>query len=276
MGILVAAQAIGSTNAAESVTASNCLQHIDAVIIRLELLAEANSNATVQASCLADKLVKAHSLRDLVQGLTLSLEEHRAGMDDEAVANDSSLILAACARVDRLAEAAAACQETENPKVRRHSPTRNSTTTEVRPPGRSQPVTLGSGLRDVTSCMKQAQFAALFAEILGIETGKNADAPSRELSKRTIEPLGGWNGDDCLTVDDLCVVVARALHLKVETPDDPYSYVQAVRNDGLPVDSAFPRRPQGVEPALLLEGEVRQFLAQGYAVRFPSGRKVNP
>jgi hypothetical protein len=96
------------------------------------------------------------------------------------------------------------------------------------------------------------------------------------LANLGVQPLDGWVADDCVTSDDLCVVVARALNLKVEKPDNPYSYVQAVRNDGLPVDSVLPRRTKESIPVVLLESEVRLFLARGYVARMPSSHRFQP
>jgi hypothetical protein len=278
-GAWMAVQASGSTNAVEpvvAVTVSNCLQHIDAMILRIELLHDANSNSTTRVRCIADKLTKARHVRELVQGLSASMEANQADVDAEGVANDAGLILAACSRIDKLVEDAIACKASAKPKGRRPTSMVGTSTNVVDPKVSPASGRLGVGGRDVTTCITQAKFAALLSAAMGIETGGAADGPSRELSRRAIEPLGGWNLGECLNVDDFCVVVARALNLRVEMPDDPYSYVQAVRHDGLPVDSVLPRRPRGVEPALLLEAEVRLFLARGYAVQFPSGRKANP
>ncbi|MEI6084151.1 MAG: hypothetical protein WCS70_07600 [Verrucomicrobiota bacterium] len=255
---------------------SNCMEYLDAAIERLETLAETFSNETVRAHCINDKLTKARSLDQLVHSLSASLEAHTEDEDQESVEHDRALIFAACARIDRLAEEAAACEDSATPKKRRHAPPVELAPVVPRPRVVRASAAPAAGQRDATTCLKQVKFAAMLADVLGVEINGSADAPSRELAKRNIEPFGGWAGDECLTVDDLCVVVARALNLKVEAPDDPYSYVQAVRNDGLPVDSVLPRRRKESEPAVLLEAEVRIFLARGYAARMPSGRRLQP
>jgi len=277
--VLATAQADGLTDAdvpAVTMTVSNCLEYIDTTIARLEALAETASNETARARCITDKLTKAHSLHELVHNLNDSLETHVTDDDEESAASNRTLILAACNRIDKLAEDAAACKDSIAPKPRRNSPPAGRATNPPQPRVVKSPAAPASAIRDETTCLKQVKFAAMLTEVMGVETGGNADSPSRELAKLAIEPLGGWIGDGCLTVDDLCVVVARALNLKVEKPEDPYSYVQAVRNDGLPVDSVLPRRRQEAEPALLLEAEVRSFLARGYAAHLPSGRRIQP
>jgi len=59
------------------------------------------------------------------------------------------------------------------------------------------------------------------------------------------------------------------LNLKVAAPTEPASYVQAIRDSGLPVEPLLRHR-------VLFEAEVRVFLAQGYAAPLPSSRRLQP
>ena len=97
-----------------------------------------------------------------------------------------------------------------------------------------------------------------------------------QLERLGIAPLTAWDAQDCASLDDLAVVVAQALHLEVEGPDDPRSYLEALRKHGLPVDSLLPERPVKDDPPLLLPAEVRRFFAQGLAAPLPGSEPLQP
>jgi hypothetical protein len=50
---------------------------------------------------------------------------------------------------------------------------------------------------------------------LGEDVVTTRQPPAEALAKLAIEPLGGWHTNDCTSLDDLCVAVARMLNLKV-------------------------------------------------------------
>ena len=96
------------------------------------------------------------------------------------------------------------------------------------------------------------------------------------LAKLAIEPLGGWHSGECVTVDDVYVACARAMKLKVKDPDDPLSYGQALRDEGLGVDTLLPERDPKLDPPFVVDSEVRAFLTSGYAAPLPGSKRVTP
>ncbi|MCG3148090.1 MAG: hypothetical protein PCFJNLEI_01532 [Verrucomicrobiae bacterium] len=282
-GIFWAAVALGQVDEAKTTAAlpsaasvSNCLVYLDNALAELETLAASAAPQSPAAICLTDKLNKARSLRELAASLVESVEQHEADEDLESADDDRSLVLAACARVDKIKLDARDCAKAGHAKKKRRNEPPVLTAVPGQPTVATNPVTPASILRDATTCLKQAEFAELLVGALGFGAGRGGELPIPNLTNRQIEPLKGWQAEDCLTVDDLCVVVARALKLVVTDDQDPYSYVLAVRQAGLPVDSVLPRRRRESVPALVLESEARLFLARGYAARLPSSRRVQP
>jgi hypothetical protein len=133
-------------------------------------------------------------------------------------------------------------------------------------------------IRNELTCLHQDRLAGMLivAMELRVADSKSPNANSAALAKLAIEPLDGWQPNECATLDDLCVVVARALNLKVERPDDPVSYAQALRDEGLPVDTLLPARIADAPPPLLLESEARAFFVTGYAAPLPSSKRLLP
>ena len=102
--------------------------------------------------------------------------------------------------------------------------------------------------------------------------GSATTTPVQMLTQQGIVPPAGWRAEACVTLGDFCAVVAQLLKLKVAEPVDPAHCIEAVRNDGLPVDAFAAHEPR----AVLHEAEVRAFLARGYAVVLPSSRLIQP
>ena len=96
------------------------------------------------------------------------------------------------------------------------------------------------------------------------------------LAKLAVEPLGGWQAGKCATVDNVYVACARAMRLKVKDQNDPLSYGEALREEGLGVDTLLPERDPKLDPPFVLDSEVRAFLTSGYAAPLPSARRVTP
>lgn len=132
--------------------------------------------------------------------------------------------------------------------------------------------------RDDSRCLSQDQLARLLARAMQVQIDDVA-APEEwfaKLAELTVEPLGGWRAGKCATVDDVCVTAARAMRLKVADPDQPESYVQALRNEGLAVDTLLPERPPEGPSPYVVESEVRAFFASGYAAPLPSAQRIDP
>jgi len=62
----------------------------------------------------------------------------------------------------------------------------------------------------------------------------------------------------------------------VKDPQDPLSYGQALREEGLGVGTLLPERDPQLDPPYVLDSEVRAFLTTGYAAPLPSSRRVAP
>jgi len=262
--LLATALAPGQTN--DPAATARCLARMEAFLEQLAELEGAISNDTARAECITSKRNKIKGLRELTAAAAARLPVLDPDDDADAIAAEQSAITIACARADKLAAEAADCQFGPSAK-----PRKNRTASAPPPP---VPRRSSTPSRDETSCLKQAQFAQLLVKAMDL--GKPTTNATEELARFAIEPLRGWKPAECATLDDLCVAVARALNLKVETPADPVSYQQALRYEGLPVDSCFPRRLEGADPPLLLEVEVRTFFAKGYAAPLPSSRPLTP
>ena len=98
----------------------------------------------------------------------------------------------------------------------------------------------------------------------------------KTLAKLGVEPLGGWQPGKCTTADDVYVACARVMKLKVKDPQDPLSYAQALRDEGLGVDTLLPERDPKLDPPIVVDSEVREFLTTGYAAPLPSAKRVTP
>ena len=273
--------ALATTNAGPG-QATACIQLIQSVMERIAHLEEGASNQTARLACLTEKRVKIQGLLELTQSAAGRLPRLQDEDDTDQIEAESSKIALACARAEKLALEADNCSDGPAPKSKRHRPDRPATQ-DVPPQTATQIVTAvqppSYPLRDEQACVHQDRVAVLLGQAMDLRLGgkKSTEAYTAELGKLAIEPLGGWQPQKCMSLDDFCVAVARALSLKVEAPDDPTSYCQALRDDGLPVDTLLPARGDANNPPpLLLESEVRSFFAQGYAAPFPTSRRLNP
>ncbi len=238
-----------------------------------------SSNETARAECIRDRHAKIVGLLDLSNESQSRL--HSPHSEEITAADEAaySEILLACARAERVAAEAEACLNMETKKLNRprdaDRPVEKPGDTANRKPARiARPQK--AGIRNEQTCLHQDRLAALLvaAMDLRISATNSPNANITALTKLAIEPLDGWQSNDCTNLDDLCVAVARALNLKVENPSAPASYEQALREEGLPVDTLLPARIPGASPPLLFESEVRAFFLAGYAAPLPSSRSV--
>ncbi len=132
--------------------------------------------------------------------------------------------------------------------------------------------------RTEQTCLHHEQFAFLLARAMNLKLDPHATPEdcSKMLANLAIEPLGGWHLGKCVTVDNVYVACARAMNLKVKTPEDPLSYGQALRDEGLGVDTLLPERDPKLDPPFVVDSEVRAFLTSGYAAPLPSAKRVSP
>lgn len=255
---------------AQSDASERCLRHMDALLDQLTTLEHSASNDAVRAQCIVTKRNKIKGLRELTAAAAARLPKLVADEDVDTLAAEQSAIAIACARVDKLAAEAGLCDDAPANKSKH----RRVTSEPVTAPLQNRPS--GKRLRDEQDCLRQIKLAGLLLRVMELspDPKKPPQTVTDQLAQFAIEPLHGWRPDECATLDDFCVAVARALNLKVAIPDDPASYLQALRDEALPVDACLPERIEGLEPPLLLESEARSFFAKGYAVPLPSSRPL--
>ena len=253
------------TARADEFNVSNSLVRLDQLSESVRALEQAAARGSVRADCLTDHLIKITSLAEVARGLADARADHLAAGNTAAAEGDQVMIQAACARAEKTATEAADCQGAgQSPNSRASLTSAPAMPAPAVNRGAMAPVI---PVGDEATCLKQLKFAALLAQVTGLETVTNT--PIQALTKDAIEPLGGWHPEACVSLDAFCEVIARTLKLKVAAPAEPASYVQAVRDDGLPVAPLLNHR-------ILFEAEVRLFLSQGYAAPLASSRRLQP
>jgi hypothetical protein len=225
------------------------------------------TNQEAQADCLRGRLVK---LKGLLEVVSTAIDRLRVAENDREVETASLNVQFSAVRAEKLRDEAMGCLENTV------APSREPSPAKVVPPKllpkmqyRPRPVSAARSpvVRDRNNCITQGRLACLFVQAMELNPGTKdtATACQNELSQRAIEPLDGWQSLQCATVDDVYVVAARVLNLRVANPADPLSYGQALRDAGLPVDALLPARVAGAAAPVLVEDEVRAFLKHGYA-----------
>ena len=253
---------------ANNITASNCLVRLNQLVGLLGTTEAAASNDTFRAEYIAEHRIKIKGLTEIAQTYFDALTIHLSETNTAAADNDQTTIQTACNRAEKLAAEVADFQTTGDPKSKSPLPALVDPTTgmpTIKPPSAPVPA-IPHG--DEFTCLRQAKLAALLAQAMGSAT----TTPVQMLTQQGIVPPAGWRAEACVTLGDFCVVVAQLLKLKVAEPVDPAHCIEAVRNDGLPVDAFAAHEPR----AVLHEAEVRAFLARGYAVVLPSSRLIQP
>jgi hypothetical protein len=204
-------------------------------------------------------------------------------LEDEEVdvAAEWAKIELAVERGEKVAAEAQLCLSISSPKTKNPRPVR-----EPPPPPKSPvPADFSKGQsrplapRDVRRCVVQGRVAGLLvaAMELPVANRQATEDCATELSKRGIEPPGGWQLQLPMRLDAFYVIAVRAMGLKVEKGEDPDACRRALRVAGLPVDTLLPDRGPADQPApLLLESEVREFLLTGYAAPLASSERAQP
>ena len=257
------------TARANADTTNQCLVRLDQLVELVDELAQSASNDTGRAICITENLTKIKEIAKIAHALAATDPiQSASGRLTAADSNRNSMIQLACTRAEKLLTFAADCRETS--RTNDLIPEVKVAISSNAAPAVSNPIAPVLPRGDDDTCLIQIKLAGLLAQALNWDL--SADAALQKLTKQSIEPLGGWRAERCVTLGDFCVVIARLLNLKVKVPDDPASYIQVVRNDGLPVDGLAARHPQEA----LHESEVRAFLGRGYAAPLPSSRVRQP
>jgi len=257
------------------------LREIYGEVARLEEIAPPEQQGLVD--CIHSRALKIKGLVDVAEGeqteIQQSVKGERAAMV-ERYAGDMKL---SCARAEKLFLEAQECStsvvlKTPPPMAAAAADTNASVAIKIIPRTNESVLPRRPVERTEQTCLRQERFAVLLARAMELKLDEKSTPPDcvKALAKLAVEPLGGWQPGKCATVDDVYVACARAMKLKVKDPQDALSYAQALRDEGLGVDTLLPARDLKLDPPLVVDSEVRQFLTTGYAAPLPSARRVTP
>jgi hypothetical protein len=237
------------------------------------------------ADCVRSRALKIKGLLALMEETQKDIRQAvQAAQSDKTVDYVNSVKIC-CARAEKLLLEAEGCATSlalkaapppEASLVATNAPVLIDVKITPRPP--SPPVKRRFVERTMQTCLHHEQFAALLARTMNLKLDPQASPEdcSKMLAKLAIEPLGGWHLGKCVTVDNVYVACARAMNLKVKDPEDPLSYGQALRDEGLGVDTLLPERDPKLDPPFVVDSEVRAFLTSGYAAPLPSAKRIAP
>lgn len=253
------------------------LQEIVDQLVKLEEVAVKNGDQS-QAVCIRRKRNAVAGLRSAMQPvgdrLPVFAEEGKSELLHQALVE----ITSACTRAEELLVAAQQCagQTTPSPSPRTGRPIRESAK-EIQPvyrqadPATDEPEVSPDAEGPRPKCFRQEQLACLLIRAMELEVAKDTVAMTciERLVRLGIRPPGDWDGTRCVSLDEFAVVVTQALQVPVEVPGDPASHLQALRDQGLPVERLAPLRTHG-EVTQITEARAREFFAGGLAGLFPS------
>jgi hypothetical protein len=267
----------------QSETCVRRLHEIDDEATRLE--GRTPQEQAALADCIHSRVLKIKGLLELTEETRRDIQKAVRAAESDKTVDYLDSVKICCARAEKLlleaegcatslALKAAAPQETS--LVATNAPVTIDVRITPRPP--SPPVNRRFVERTMQTCLRHEQFAALLARVMNLKIDPHASPEdcSKMLAKLAVEPLGGWHLGKCVTVDNVYVACARAMNLKVKDPEDPLSYGQALRDEGLGVDTLLPERDPKLDPPFVVDDEVRAFLTSGYAAPLPSARRVAP
>jgi hypothetical protein len=264
--------------------ADACVLRLHAIhdeAVRLEEATPPDQVALVD--CIHSRVLKITGLLELTLGA--QQDSHATVKSDkvEAAENYASSVRLCCARAEKLLLEAEGCATSVTLKT---APTNNapavvtnsSVEIQITPRTAEFPPAQRSVVRTRETCLHHEQFAAMLGRAMDLKMTDKAtpDDFMKRLSKLAVEPLRGWQPGQCVTVDDVYVACARAMNLKVKDPQDPLSYGQALRDEGLGVDTLLPERDPQLDSPYVLDSEVRALLTTGYAAPLPGSRRVAP
>jgi len=249
-GLLVAVAATASPRE----EAADCVARLTAIHAELADIERAarQTNDVTRADCIKKHLTSLTGLIELSRQAQSWLEASVEMEDPDAVAAERDKLEAVCQRGERLRQLAVSCVSIVAARPRRTTPAPVSRSTWQQP--------RRATTRNPEACLRQSDLACLLAQALNLSGAADCIQALRE---RNVEPLGGWDGQQCATVDVFCVALGRALELEVENPADPGQYWQALAEFGLPVDQVLPPRPETGSSVILLDREAREFLSRG-------------
>jgi hypothetical protein len=239
--------------------------------------------------CIHSRALRIKGLLEMTETARTSIRKALRGDDMDAVGEYVGDVKMSCARAEKLLLEAQGCSTSAALKNALVKPSSNigtntNTNVSVNTNIKITPRIAGSTVpqrpveRTEQTCLRQEQFGVMLARAMNLKLDEKAipDDYLKALAKLAVEPLNGWQPGKCATVDDVYVACARAMNLKVKDPQDPLSYGQALRDEGIGVDTLLPERDPQLDPPYVVDSEVRALLATGYAGPLPSARRVNP
>jgi len=233
--------------------------------------------------CLHSRVLKITGLLELTLDAQQDFHTAARSHSAEAAENYASSAKLCCARAEKLLLEAEGCATSAALKTMptTEAPagvTNSSVEIKITPRTAGLSLAQRAVVRTRETCLHHEQFAMLLGRAMDLKMTDKAtpDDFMKRLAKLAVEPLRGWRPGQCVTVDDVYVACARAMNLKVKDPQDPLSYGQALRDEGLGVDTLLPERDPQLDPPYVLDSEVRALLTTGYAAPLPSSRRVAP
>jgi hypothetical protein len=271
-----------------------CMQHLHEIFDQAAKLEE--NTATDQVAlvdCIHSRVLKIKGLFEMTEAAQPVMQKAFKGEDTDAVAEYAGNAKMSCARAEKLLLEAQGCSTSPALKIlllKPASPLSTSISTntstnvtvtasiKITPRMAEASVPIHPVERTRQTCLRQQDFAVMLARAMVLKLDEKAtpDDCVKALAKLAVEPLNGWQPGKCTTVDDVYVGCARAMNLKVKDPQDPLSYAQALREEGIGVDTLLPERDPQLDPPLVVDSEVRALLSTGYAAPLPSARRVAP
>ena len=251
------------------------LREIYGEVVRLE--EQAPADQTMMVDCIRSRVLKIKGLLELAEDTRKDIQLAVGATESKKAGEDVGDAKNSCARAEKLLLEARECAVSNAPLPA--TPDTNVTSNAKITPRSPWPAIKQRFVeRSPKTCLRHVEFAAWLARAMDLKLEPHA-TPSdcaNALAKLNVEPLGGWRPGQCVTVDDVYVACARAMNLKVKDPADPLSYGQALREEGLGVDTLLPERDPKQDPPFVLDSEGRAFLTSGYAAPLPSAKHLAP
>jgi hypothetical protein len=267
------------------------LKDADARVLRMgkirdeavKLEEAAPTNQVELVDCIHSRVLKIKGLLELTLGAQENIHQPVGPTDAEAVDGYAASVTLSWARAEKLLLEAQGCATSValNAAPTNEAPpsiTNSSATIRIAPRAAGIPLVHRPVTRSQETCLHHEQFATMLGKAMDLKmTDKTTpDDFMKALARLAVEPLHGWQPGKCVTVDDVYVACARAMNLKVNDPRDPLSYAQALRDEGLGVDTLLPERDPQLDPPYVLDSEARALLTTGYAAPLPGSKRVNP
>jgi hypothetical protein len=254
-----------------------------------KLEAKVTPDQVALVDCIHSRVLKIKGLLEMTAIAKTSIQKALKGDDTDAIGEYAGNVRMSCARAEKLLLEAQGCSTSAALKnaLLKAPPTLGTNTNtsvsvnaniKITPRLTDTSVIQRPVERTEQTCLRQERFAVMLARAMDLKLDEKAlpDDCVKALAKLAVEPLTGWQPGKCATVDDVYVACARAMNLKVKDPQDPLSYGQALREEGIGVDTLLPERDPQLDPPYVVDSEVRALLATGYAAPLPSAKRVAP